>query len=94
MSRFSQSGLRPRFLLLADFVAEIGIPTARNGWCIFEVMPDTSWFRLSPIASAHRTRQTASLTVESLRVSNIEQRHTLGEVRLPHHRIAVASIGD
>ena len=22
-------------LLLADFVAEIGIPTARDGWCIF-----------------------------------------------------------
>ena len=21
--------------VLADFVAEIGIPTARNGWCIF-----------------------------------------------------------
>jgi hypothetical protein len=21
--------------LVADFVAEIGIPTARNGWCIF-----------------------------------------------------------
>jgi hypothetical protein len=21
--------------LLADFVAEIGIPTARDGWCIF-----------------------------------------------------------
>jgi len=22
-------------LFLADFVAEIGIPTARDGWCIF-----------------------------------------------------------
>jgi hypothetical protein len=24
-----------RLPLLADFVAEIGIPTARDGWCIF-----------------------------------------------------------
>ena len=39
-------------------------------------------------------RQTASFTAESLRVSNIEQRHTLGKLKLPYHRIVVASIGD
>jgi hypothetical protein len=28
---------------LADFVAEIGIPTARDGWCIVFDAPTSAW---------------------------------------------------
>ena len=53
---------------------------------------------MTVVVSAKRignwTRQTASFTVKTLRVSNIEQRLTLARLKLPYHRIVVASIGD
>jgi len=75
----------------------VGPPRVRR----WDSAPSTSWsvLKLCPIrrgsvASGHRTRQTASLTIKSLRVSNIEQRLTLGKLKLPYDRIVVASIGD
>ena len=46
-------------LFLADFVAEIGLPTARNGWCIFKAI------RCHPLDCAGDLRSTL-LTLATL----------------------------